>query len=127
LSSSRILKIIHRTRYEYVAPVLESQNAGHFLPAIFQDQVLLEQKVSIIPEPVEISTHKNYFGNLITLFRCDQPHIIFEAVSELKIEKRPILEFTSGPTVKEAMDIFKNKAETLPKVCWAYLPNTSYS
>lgn len=81
-----IYRIVHRTRYDYEAPVTYSIGQAHQLAADIDGQRCLERHLSVTPEPEHYRERLDYFGNNVGLYSIREPHSTLEVVSTAVID-----------------------------------------
>ncbi|MEW5885878.1 MAG: transglutaminase family protein [Pseudomonadota bacterium] len=69
-----LLRILHQTRYAYEAPVVLAQHLAHLRPLTLDWQTLLEHRLEIEPEPAQLQTSQDAFGNWRSFFSLLGPH-----------------------------------------------------
>ena len=83
-------RITHTTLYHYSQPVGLCQNEARLQPRIFWRQECHNSRFDIKPAPMDFSERIDFFGNRVTYFAIQQPHIqlIVTAISEVTIFPR---------------------------------------
>lgn len=81
-----IYHIVHRTRYDYDAPVTVSVGEVRQLAADLDGQRCLERDLTIHPEPEHRREREDYFGNRVALFSIRQPHTTLEVVATATVD-----------------------------------------
>ena len=64
-----IITVPHRTHYSYRQPVGFGEHRMMFRPRESYDQRVLEARLEIVPEPVEIRWLHDVFGNAVAIAR----------------------------------------------------------
>jgi transglutaminase-like putative cysteine protease len=80
----------HTTTYSYSEPVSVCHNEIHLIPRDLPTQRLLSGVVAVDPEPAQISTHVDYFGNRVGVFAIEEGHeqLAVKATSRVEILPR---------------------------------------
>lgn len=68
------LKVVHKTTYEYNAPVSQSVNQLCLTPRSTDYQVCLSSSMEINPGPTTIKSTPDIYGNSVSRFSLDQSH-----------------------------------------------------
>lgn len=84
--NSIIFNIRHSTTYSYLNPVTVSHHLLRLKPRGTVRQRLLEHAYKIIPEPKQITTHTDYFGNPTHFMSIQGTHNSLEVVSTSRVE-----------------------------------------
>jgi transglutaminase-like putative cysteine protease len=69
-----LLQVSHETRYEYSAPVENAQHVAHLKPLERPGQTLLSHRLRINPEPANVRTAHDVYGNSRTYFSLYSSH-----------------------------------------------------
>lgn len=83
------LDIRYTTRFEYVAPVVESQNELRACPASDRRQQLVHYDVTTIPSS-RVSSYVDYWGTRVDTFGVRGPHRLLEVVASATVETTPL-------------------------------------
>jgi transglutaminase-like putative cysteine protease len=94
------LSVRHITRYRYRRPVGLGEHRMMFRPRESYDQRVLESRLVIVPEPVELRYVHDVFGNCVGIARFDTP------ADELVFDSLVRLEHSPTPVVNDADDEF---------------------
>ena len=80
-------RVWHQTAYSYDAPVTDSFGSCHVVPRTRPWQKVLEQEVSVTPEPGDLTHSLDYFGNTSTYFQVTEPHqdLVIEATTHVEV------------------------------------------
>jgi transglutaminase-like putative cysteine protease len=81
-----LYRTTHTTRHQYQEPVSQSFNELRLTPRPLHYQRVKETKIVLNPEPAELHTRKDYFGNEVTSFAIFQMHDIFTATATSLVE-----------------------------------------
>ena len=78
----------HTTTYAYSEPVPVCHNEVHLTPRSLPRQRVLASGVRVAPEPAQISTHVDFFGNQVGRFSIEGPHerLAITATSRVEVE-----------------------------------------
>jgi transglutaminase-like putative cysteine protease len=88
-----LLHTLHRTRYAYPSPVIESHNALRLAPLSDDDQRLLDFRLSVSP-PARLFSYTQP-GGTVHHFNVRAPHSELEIVAESRVETRRANPFES--------------------------------
>ena len=102
------INIRHLTRYRYRQPVAFGEHRVMFRPLESYDQRILESRLIIVPEPVELRFVHDVFANCVAIARFSGQA---EAIS---FESRVRLEHTPAPLVTDQEDLIDAAAPTFP-------------
>ncbi len=69
------LKVIHQTKYEYTSLVSQSINQLCLTPRTTEHQVCSSSAMKIEPDPSKIKSLTDIYGNLVSRFSLNLPHI----------------------------------------------------
>jgi len=78
-------QIVHRTLYEYAAPVSVSQHVARLTPRVTQTQNCGEFTLEISPAPTLSKRRSDYFGNELCLFSIQEVHDRLEITSKSRV------------------------------------------
>src|SRR5690349_12541176 len=93
------LSVRHITRYRYRRPVGLGEHRMMFRPRESYDQRVLESRLVIVPEPVELRYAQDVFGNCVGIAR------FAGAVTELTFDSYVRLDHTPHPVVNDVEDV----------------------
>ena len=84
-------RIVHRTEYEYDAPVSSSYGEAHLQPRGTATQECFASAVTIEPSPEDHRERRDFFGNRVTHFHVREPHtaLLVTATSVVDVRPRP--------------------------------------
>ena len=108
------VNIRHLTRYRYRRPVAFGEHRVMFRPLESYDQRILESRLVIIPEPVELRFVHDVFGNCVGVAR------FAGKAEQLSFESHVRMEHAPAPLVTEEEDLIDAAAQTFP---FAYSPD----
>ncbi len=75
-------RIVHRTVYNYTAPVTVSHHAARVKPRTLAHQERRDFKLRILPEPQVQKVRTDYFGNRVCFFSIQELHKRLEITAE---------------------------------------------
>ena len=81
-------KIVHRTFYEYSAPVTVSHHVARLEPRSTNTQNREDFEISISPPPTLRKTRTDYFGNQLCFFSIQEIHSQLEIVTTGRVSVR---------------------------------------
>jgi transglutaminase-like putative cysteine protease len=102
------LSVRHVTRYRYRRPVGLGEHRMMFRPRESYDQRVLESRLVITPEPVELRYVHDVFGNCLGIAKFAAP------AEELVFDSHVRLEHSPAPIAEEASDAFEDAGATYP-------------
>jgi len=81
----------HTTTYAYSEPVPVCHNEVHLTPRSLPRQRVLASALRVTPEPAQITTHVDFFGNQVGRFTIEGPHerLAITATSRVEVEPAP--------------------------------------
>ncbi|WP_309133696.1 transglutaminase family protein [Cellulomonas sp.] len=82
----RAYDLVHRTTYEYPAPVTDSYGRTTMTPRDLPDQRLVTTSLTVDPEPADTATHVDWFGSTTTFFGVTTPHTRLVVTSRSTLE-----------------------------------------
>ena len=80
--------IIHRTLYEYAAPVTVSHHVARLEPRSTTTQERDTFSLKIFPEPALRKSRPDYFGNRLCFFTIQQVHSRLEIITSSRVSVR---------------------------------------
>jgi transglutaminase-like putative cysteine protease len=85
-------RVVHRTAYEYGAPMTDGYTIACLVPRPTDWQVVRESTVALDPPASEEDSYLDAFGNLVHQFGLHEPHetMAVEAVSVVELSERPM-------------------------------------
>ena len=78
-------EIIHRTRYDYAAPVTVSHHVARLEPRVTATQACDNFSLEILPGPALRKSHPDYFGNQLCFFSIQEVHARLEVVTRSRV------------------------------------------
>lgn len=102
--------ILHRTLYEYAAPVSVSQHVARLEPRATSTQTPADFTLEIVPEPTLRKTRTDYFGNQLCLFSIQEVHARLEIVTKSRVSKRAgqSIALDAAPAWEEVAGLFRD-------------------
>ena len=82
-------EIIHRTLYEYAAPVAVSHHVARLEPRATGAQSIDAFTLGITPTPSIRKSRQDYFGNHLCFFSLQEAHREFEVVTRSRVAMHP--------------------------------------
>jgi transglutaminase-like putative cysteine protease len=76
----------HHTSYSYASSVDSAHHIAHLRAREFPGQKVTSISIATHPDPALAVQHVDYFGNLIDIYRIDQPHQRFDIEVRAAIE-----------------------------------------
>jgi transglutaminase-like putative cysteine protease len=98
--------IIHRTLYEYAAPVTVSHHVARLEPRTTATQERDNFSLKIFPEPALRKSRPDYFGNRLCFFTIQQVHSRLEIITASRVTVR-----AEKPSVNESAAPWESVAE----------------
>jgi transglutaminase-like putative cysteine protease len=102
--------IIHRTLYEYAAPVSVSHHVARLEPRVTAIQARESFTLRIFPEPALRKARTDYFGNQLCVFSVQEVHSKLEIITSsrvtVQVEKLPQPE--SAATWESVAEMFRD-------------------
>ena len=80
--------ILHRTLYEYAAPVTVSQHVARLEPRVTEAQSRESFSLKIFPEPTLRREREDYFGNQLCFFSVQEVHRRLEIITHSRVSMR---------------------------------------
>jgi transglutaminase-like putative cysteine protease len=103
-------EVTHRTLYEYSYPVTVSHHAARLKPLPRPGQELLGFVLQVLPEPGEVRTRNDFFGNEVAYFSLAHPHKRLEVIARshvrVKLTEMPALALS--PAWEQVVGIFSD-------------------
>lgn len=81
-------QIVHRTLYDYAAPVSVSHHVARLAPRATATQSREDFSLEISPAPSLRTEHQDYFGNQLCLFSIQQVHQKLEIITRSRVAVR---------------------------------------
>ncbi len=113
-------RVTHSTRYGYEEAIPLSHNVVLLRPRDHATQTCLQHQLILLPAPAVKNDGFDYFGNHVTWFSLQEPHMVLRiaAESEVEVQPNPDLDLDGGPTWEQALQLLTAApdAETLASV-----------
>jgi transglutaminase-like putative cysteine protease len=102
--------IIHRTLYEYAAPVTISHHVARLEPLTTATQALENFSLKIFPEPALRKSRLDYFGNRLCLFSVQEVHSKLEIIthSRVNVSAKNLPAPESSPSWEDVAKMFRD-------------------
>lgn len=84
-----LYKVRHSTFYDYGDVVPECFNIVRLFPRPIFDQVCLEHRLEIVPEPADQIRREDFFGNIIEQFSIHIPHDSLSVTATNRVDVTP--------------------------------------
>jgi transglutaminase-like putative cysteine protease len=103
-------EIIHRTLYEYAAPVSVSQHVARLAPRATATQTCGDFRLEISPAPTLRKTRTDYFGNELCLFSIQEVHKRLEIItrSHVTVTARLNIVPDTSPAWEVGAELFRD-------------------
>jgi transglutaminase-like putative cysteine protease len=122
-----LYRTTHMTRYVYEEPVSQSFNELRLTPRTAAHQRVLETKIVLSPEPAELNTRTDYFGNAVTSFAVFQMHDWFTATATSLVEVLPHQpELVSNLSWEEARELLATQPDMASLESSEYVYDSPY-
>lgn len=82
-----ILEVSHRTLYRYASTAVFSQHLVRLTPLSGAGQRVLEAAVRITPEPDDVGSHTDMFGNVVHVATISRPHDALEILARSRLDR----------------------------------------
>ncbi len=85
MNRAMLYKVSHRTTYRYVSPVSAGNHVACLKPRSYQQNLLVQNSLKILPTPVTLTERMDYFGNVLWFFTVQELHreLVVESLSEV--------------------------------------------
>lgn len=84
------LQITHETVYNYRPAVETAQHMAYLTPLDCATQTLLGHGLQVIPEPAQINTTQDVFGNSRSFFSLQVPHTQLQVLASSQVLTQPV-------------------------------------
>ena len=81
-----LLRILHRTHYDYQGSISMAQHMVHLTPVQTGSQLVRAHELTVVPEPAARSQTVDVFGNLRTFFSLQAPHETLTVEADTLVE-----------------------------------------
>ena len=105
-------RILHRTVYDYSAPVTVSHHAARLTPRLTAVQPRADFALEIAPAPAVRTMHTDYFGNQVCFFSVQQIHRRLEITARSHVSVSRVTPPVPGlsPDWRKVAALFREKA-----------------
>lgn len=83
--SDVVLKISHRTTYEYERTIRASKNEVRMTPAGTHWQKVVRTQLTVSPTPTHRVAYRDYFGTAVEFFEVTPPHDHLDVIAESEV------------------------------------------
>jgi transglutaminase-like putative cysteine protease len=103
-------RIVHRTLYEYAAPVTVSHHVARLEPRATAAQQRGEFVLNILPNPAVRKVREDYFGNRLCFFSIQETHQRLEitTTSRVTVSARELPAPENAPAWEEVVNLFRD-------------------
>jgi transglutaminase-like putative cysteine protease len=103
-------RIVHRTLYEYAAPVSVSHHVARLEPRASAAQQSEEFTLKILPNPAVRKSREDYFGNHLCFFSIQETHQRLEitTTSRVSVNARNLPAPDATPAWEEVVNLFRD-------------------
>ena len=103
-------EIVHRTRYDYAAPVTVSHHVARLEPRVTATQSCDSFSLEIFPGPSLRKSRPDYFGNQLCFFSIQEVHARLEVItrSRVAVQAAKIPEAASSPPWEQVAALFRD-------------------
>jgi len=103
-------RIVHRTLYEYSAPVTVSHHVARLEPRVTVAQLREEFALKILPHPAVRKVREDYFGNHLCFFSIQETHRRLEitTTSRVTVNARKLPAPEDTPAWEEVANLFRD-------------------
>lgn len=116
-----VFKVLHRTVFEYDAPVRDSMNTLHLEPRTFPFQRTLSAVVRVLPA-TRVRRFNDLFENITHHFEIGGGHRRLEIESRIRIQNLPLV----VPESSRVAQIHEYRGDDIPERTWAYLQESRF-
>jgi len=118
----RAYRVVHRTTYDYDAPVDQSYNEAHLHPRDSARQRCVAHELAVDPAPRSVSEYRDLFGNSVTTFVVQGGFVHMAAVATSEVRVRALPPPPPGPpweSVRTLLDIDRQAEARAARRCRA--------
>ncbi|RYD48491.1 MAG: hypothetical protein EOP83_26445, partial [Verrucomicrobiaceae bacterium] len=116
-----IFKVLHRTVFDYDAPVRDSLNTLHLEPRTFPFQRTLSAVVKVLPA-TRVRRFHDLFENVTHHFEVLGDHRRLEIESRIRIQNLPLI----VPQASQQALLHEYRGGDIPEQTWAYLQDSRF-
>ncbi len=91
-----LLHVVHETRYDYAPAVKTAQHMAHLRPRHGAGQQLLSHRLTVSPDPAQLSQAVDVFGNTRSFFGLQSAHDSLTVVADSVVATSAASPLTSG-------------------------------
>ncbi|WP_296490666.1 transglutaminase family protein [Rhodoferax sp.] len=104
------LQITHETLYNYVPAVETAQHMAYLTPLHNANQTLLGHSLQVSPEPAQVHTTGDVFGNTRSFFSLQVPHTRLQVIATSQVNTQTVRLPTSDITWEAVREHFRYRA-----------------
>jgi len=116
-----VFRVLHRTVFDYDAPVRDSMNTLHLEPRTFPFQRTLSALVKILPA-TRVRRFHDLFDNVTHHFEVPGDHRRLEIESRIRIQNLPLI----VPEASQRATLNEYRGGDIPERTWAYLQESRF-
>jgi transglutaminase-like putative cysteine protease len=116
-----VFRVLHRTVFDYDAPVRDSMNTLHLEPRTFPFQRTLSALVKILPA-TRVRRFHDLFDNVTHHFEVPGDHRRLEIESRIRIQNLPLV----VPEASQRATLNEYRGGDIPERTWAYLQESRF-
>lgn len=121
LQPGPIFRVLHRTVFEYDAPVRDNFNTLHLEPRTFPFQRTLSKVVRVLPA-TRLRRFHDLFENVTHHFEIPGDHRRLEIESRIRIQNLPL----EIPVSDQQAMLHEYRGGDIPEQTWAYLQDSPF-
>jgi len=121
LQPGPIFRVLHRTVFDYDAPVRDSLNTLHLEPRTFPFQRTLAAVVKVLPA-TRVRRFHDLFENITHHFEVPGDHRRLEIESRIRIQNLPLV----VPESDQRAMLHEYRGGDIPERTWAYLQDSPF-
>jgi transglutaminase-like putative cysteine protease len=106
------LQITHETVYDYVPAVETAQHMAYMTPLHNATQTLLGHSLQVSPEPAQINTTQDVFGNTRSFFSLQVPHTRLQVLATSQVSTQAVRLPASDIAWEAVRECFRYQAGT---------------
>jgi transglutaminase-like putative cysteine protease len=99
-----LLHVVHETHYDYAPTVKTAQHMAHLRPVQTATQRLVSHRLTVRPEPAQLSESTDVFGNTRAFFSLQSPHEHLSVQAESVVETGPRAPCTNAIVWEDARE-----------------------
>jgi transglutaminase-like putative cysteine protease len=105
-----IYDVSHRTLITYESPVSEAHHVLHLMPRSFPGQQRIAFVLNVQPEPSQLATSEDYFGNGIHHLSIYEPHdrLCIESRSRIEVTANEFVDIDASPSWESIQAVVAN-------------------